>query len=97
MNKIQEVLNKVKLRSFEKKVLVSVICYVLFIFFIRAVMLDVDPALGALFVFLFVVWTAANFIGIAMVVYVIAARAYKNRSSTSPFSKVIAWFSTDDR
>lgn len=94
---LKEVVSNIKLTSKEKQLLVSLVGYVIFILLMRYVIgPNIHPVAAVFVVVIFLVWSAANIIGIAYVLWNAAKYFYENLPKFSTLHKIVVWFRTDD-
>lgn len=98
MNKAQEVISKIKLQTYEKKLLASLVGYAIYFLLINQFFTeDISPLIGIPIALIFVFWGVMNIGGIFCVIIMAFRDWYESLDEESWVYKTINWFSTDDR
>lgn len=99
MNKVQSFLRAVKLRSIEKKFVVSTLSLAIYTIFMRYQLSGSTDAtaLMAMAALVWFVWAGCTIVALVVIIYQALYRAYQNRSEEGLIEKIISWVNTNDR
>lgn len=97
MNKVQEVLSKIKLKDYEKQWLLSWAGYVVLLIFLPLSAGSLPKTLLGIFAIIFLLWSVANVCGLIFCSFHIIKDWIDSIGEETWIYKTIRWFSTSDR